>query len=233
MIKNNTINTKEILDKLLNAGKEYVSKGQSFAEEKLDIPAEGEKRDHMLDGLKKGAIASALLVGLLGTKGGRKLTGLALKVGGVAALGTAAFKGYQNWKKNQPESTIDTHPIHELDQEMAQERGLLIIQAMVSAANADGHIDGEELAKIKREIINQHLPDNLTTSLEDIVNKPLSAKALSEKVSSEEIACEVYIATRLLIDEESSVGEKLYLQALKQELGLADALVDELEKQII
>lgn len=229
---NRTINTKEILDKLLSAGKEYVAKGQTLAEEKLDIPAEGEQREKMLDGLKKGAIASALIVGLLGTKGGRKLTGLALKVGGVAALGTAAYKGYENWKSNQSHETTDNTPIHELDANQSQERGLLIIQTMIAAANADGHIDDSELATIKHEILNQHLPEETVLTLDKMLAQPLSIAELASKASNKEVACEIYLATRLLIDENSSAVEKEYLNNLKQALQLDEGLIIELEKEI-
>jgi len=110
---------KGILDSLLNVGKEYVEKGQSMAEEKLNIPDDGPEREVMLDGLKKGALASALIVGLLGTKGGRSLTGTAIKVGGLAALGTAAYKGYQNWKNTGDVMTS----VHELEDSAAEQRG--------------------------------------------------------------------------------------------------------------
>ena len=87
----NTENLEQLLESLLEKGRQYAEKGQEVAEQKLNIPSEGPEREIMLDGLKKGAIASAVLVGLLGTKGGRSLTGTAIKLGGLAAIGAAAF----------------------------------------------------------------------------------------------------------------------------------------------
>lgn len=219
---------KELLDKLLKAGKEYVEKGQTIAEEKLNIPESGEEREVMLDGLKKGALASALLVGLLGTKGGRSLTGSALKIGGLAALGTAAFKGYQNWQ-----ATGEVLPsVHELLDSAGEERGLLLIQAMVAAANADGRIDDEEQRKIKHQILEMSLPGELAITLENIIDSPLSAQELAQLVDDQATASEVYLATRLLIDDDSSAAEKMYRDSLVQALGLSVELVASLEAQV-
>ena len=53
----NAESLEQLLENLLATGKEYAEKGQSVVEEKLNIPSEGEEREIMLDGLKKGAIA--------------------------------------------------------------------------------------------------------------------------------------------------------------------------------
>jgi len=214
----------ELLEKILNTGKEYVDKGQALAEEKLDIPEQGEKRDVMLDGLKKGALASALLLGLLGTRGGRKLTGTAIKVGGLAALGTAAYKGYQNWKETGDVMVSANESVHQLSSESAESRGLLLIEAMVAAANADGNIDGQEQQAIKHEILEM--------MLENIIDSPLSAGELAKKVKNTAEASEVYIATRLLINDRSSLTETLYKDSLVTALGLNAELVSSLEAQI-
>src|SRR4051794_23941629 len=45
--------------------------------------------------------ASALVAVLLGTGAGRQLTGSALKLGGLAAIGGLAYKAYQNYKNGE------------------------------------------------------------------------------------------------------------------------------------
>jgi len=182
----------------------------------------------MLDGLKKGALASALIVGLLGTKGGRSLTGTAIKVGGLAALGTAAYKGYQNWKNTGDVMTS----VHELEDSAAEQRGLLLIEAMVAAASADGRIDDEEHSQIKHQILEMHLPGEMAVTLENIIDSPLSADELAQKVSSPTEASEVYLATRLLIDDNSSAQEKRYRDSLVAALGMSGELVAALEAQV-
>lgn len=221
-----------LLERILSTGKEYVEKGQAIAEQKLDIPEQGEEREVMLDGLKKGALASALLLGLLGTSGGRKLTGTAIKVGGLAALGTAAYKGYQNWKKTGDVMTSASTPLHELTADAAESRGLLLIEAMVAAANADGKIDSQEQQAIKHQILEMHLPGEMAMMLENIIDSPLSAGELAYKVSNQSEATEVYIATRLLIGDDSSLTETLYKDSLVTALGLSSELVSSLNAQI-
>lgn len=218
----------ELLDKLLNAGKEYMQKGQTLAEEKLNIPEGGEEREVMLDGLKKGALASALLVGLLGTNGGRSLTGSALKIGGLAALGTAAYKGYQNWQATGDAFT----PVHELKNSDGEERGLLLIEAMVAAASADGRIDDDEQSKIKHQILEMSLPGEMAVMLENIIDSPLSAQELAQKVNGQAEASEVYLATRILIDDDSSIKEKMYRDSLVAALGLPNELVASLDAEV-
>ncbi len=220
-----------LLEKILSTGKQYVEKGQALAEEKLDIPEHGQERAVMIDGLKKGALASALLLGLLGTRGGRKLTGTAIKVGGLAALGTAAYKGYQNWTQTGDVFSAGDS-VHELSDDSADSRGLLLIEAMVAAANADGNIDDQELKAIKHEILEMHLPGEMAMILENIVDSPLSAGELAQKVNTQAEASEVYIATRLLIGDDSSLTETLYKDSLVSALGLSNELVSSLEAQI-
>ena len=220
-----------LLDKLLSAGKTYVEKGQAIAEEKLDIPEQGEQREVMLDGLKKGAMASAVLLGLLGTNGGRKLTGTMLKLGGLAALGTAAYKGYQNWQQTGDVMGSSDGSVHQLENQASEARGLLIIEALVAAANADGKIDSQEQQAIKHQILEMHLPGEMAMMLENIIDSPLSAGELAQKVNGLTEASEVYMATRLLIGDDASLTETLYKNSLVSALGLSPELVSSLDSQ--
>ncbi|MFN3785433.1 MAG: hypothetical protein ACK4RS_01205, partial [Thiothrix sp.] len=70
----------QLLEQLLNSGKELAQQGQNIAEQKFGIPAEGVERDKALSGLKTGALAAGVLGILLGTQGGRRVTGAAVKV---------------------------------------------------------------------------------------------------------------------------------------------------------
>ncbi len=230
-----------LLDKLLSAGKEYVGKGQDFAESKLDIPDQGPEREAMVDGMKKGAIASAVLVGLLGTKSGRSLTGSVIKLGSLAALGVAAVKGYQNWqetgdplKSSSASSSSGTDPkaLHELSDADSASRSLLIIKSLVAAANADGHIDSDEIQTIRHELIEMHLPESLANDIEAILDVPLTAEQLAAQVSSAQAASEVYLATRLIINDLSSSQEQSYLQDLVKHLGISEGLRASLESEV-
>ena len=165
----NNVKSNELLDNLLSASKAVAEKGKNYAEDMLNIPEGGVERENKIDGLKKGALASAVLFGLLGTKGGRSLTGKVIKIGGIAALGTAAYKGYQYWRNDRKGVSI-----HELTGVEAQDRSLLLISAMVSAANSDGKLDDNESSILKREILDMNLSKDLFDQVSQIVQQPLS-----------------------------------------------------------
>lgn len=221
-------NLSGLLEQLLRAGKHAVAKGQTLAEETLNIPEGGEQREVMLDGMKKGALASALLVGLLGTRGGRSLTGTALKLGGLAALGAAAYKGYRNWE-SAGDSVV---PVHQLDATNGDQRGLLIIQAMVAAANADGRIDNAEQLAIKHRILELHLSNEEAATLEAIIDAPLTAQQLAGLVGNVAEASEVYLAMRLLIEPTAMGAEKQFKDDLVAGLGMSQELLASLEAEV-
>lgn len=58
---------------------------------------------------------------LLGSKSGRKMGGKALKYGGIAVIGSLAYKAYQNYQSQQKNSgTNPVKPIGEFDFELAK-----------------------------------------------------------------------------------------------------------------
>jgi len=101
----------------------------------------------------------------------------------------------------------------------------------VAAAYADTDIDDKEQAAIKRQILDSHLPKAVFEDVEKITEQPMSAMQLANEVSSETEATEVYIAARMLIDEDSSLKEKIFLDDLIAALKLDEALVKELDLQ--
>jgi len=229
---NNQINPQELLEKLLTASKDLASKGKNYAENALNIPDEGAEREQKIEGLKKGAIASALLFGLLGTKGGRSITGKAIKIGSLAALGTAAYKGYKHWQSNINEQSANENSINDLNESNTQARSLLIIAAMISAANADGKLDDQESDIIKNKILDMKLPEDLLGDIKKIKENPLSVDELCQQVKGDIEASEVYLASRIMLDSNGSEQEQLYLQTLINGLGLSEELVQSLDSQL-
>jgi len=224
----NDIKSHELLDKLLTTSKEIAEKGKNYAEDMLNIPEGGEERETKLNNLKKGALASAVLFGLLGTKGGRSLTGKVIKIGGIAALGTAAYKGYKYWREDRIGVSV-----HKLEGIEAEERAMLLISAMVSAANSDGKLDDSESAILKREILGMNLSKDLFGPVSQIVEQPLSVAELCNRVSDDAVASEVYLSARLFIDEDSSEEELAFLNDLVEGLGLSQELVSALDSELV
>ncbi len=226
------MDAKALLDQLLQSGQQWLEKGQKLAEEKLEIPPEGKKREAMLDGMKKGAMAAGALALLLGTRGGRAVTGTALKLGSVAALGGLAWKAYQEWMQSSGQQPpAEAKPLDRLEGEALDKRSIQIIRAMIAAAKADGHIDEEEKKRIDQQIAEMDLVDGAADFIARELDKPLNIHDVVEGVDDPEAAVEIYLASRMVIDVDN-VPERIYLKSLARELKLSDDLVARLDKVV-
>ena len=231
------MDTKAFLDELLKTGKDYANQGLAIAEEKLQIPKEGEEREAKLDGMKKGAIAASVLALLLGTSAGRRVTGSALKIGSLAAVGGLGWKAYQNWMTQKEETaeevksmaeTAKLVPINELSEDEANKRSQTLLKAMIGAAKADGHIDKKEIAAIDEQIVKLNLSSEVTLLLQEEINKPLDVKDIAALAENNAIAAEIYLVSAVITDKENSM-EKDYLEELAKAMKLPDALVAQLQ----
>lgn len=214
-----------ITDLLLQAGQELAKKGQTLAEEKLQLPESGPERDKALETLGKGAAAGGLLVALLGTGVGRKLTGTTLKLGSLAALGTVAYQAYQNWlgKTEQPGT-----PVSQLSGPAAATRSLALLKATIAAAKADGHLDDAERSRIESQLGKLALDPETLAIFKAELEKPLSVNDVAAGADSPAAAAEIYLVSLAVIDEKSE-QERAYLQSLASELKLSSELVAALE----
>ncbi len=224
------MDTKALLEQLLQSGREMAQKGQALAEEKLYIPAQGAERDAMLSGMGKGALAAGALALLLGTKGGRKLTGVGLKLGSLAALGGLAYKAYQNWQAQQPGAVEAGTPIGQLSGPSAEARSRALLKAMISAAKADGHIDDTERGRISAQMEKLGIQSEVLAAVQAELDGPADAAAVAAGADSPEAAAEIYLTSLLVIDPDSA-EERAYLDALAAALKLAPELVAQLELQ--
>jgi len=224
------VDTKALLENLLASGKELAEKGQAVAEEKLGVPAEGEDRDAMVSGLGKGAMAGGLLALLLGTRTGRKLTGTALKLGSVAAIGTVGYKAFKNWQESQGITNEIGDPIAQLDGPSAEKRSTTLIKAMIGAAKADGHIDDAEIAAIKKEMEAMNVDASIASLIETEIAKPLDAAEIAAAADSPAAAVEVYLASKLIIDSEN-LQERTYLNQLAEELKLPGQFIEQVDAE--
>ena len=185
----------------------------------------------------KGALAAGALALLLGTKGGRRLTGGAIKLGGLAALGGLAYKTYNDWRDSQPDRSRDEEarqpitPIDRTEGVAAQQRSERLVRAMIAAAKADGHIDAAERGRIERQIVQLGLDSDLSTMIQTQLALPLDPQALARDVATLEEAAEIYLASRTIVDL-ANPAEHDYLQRLAAALLLAPDFVDRLEREL-
>ena len=188
--------------------------------------------------------AGALAAVLLGTGSGRAVTGSALKLGGLAAIGGLAYKAYQNYQAGKKPDNSEASGETELlpppadsgfDPETAPqgtgEFTLSLIRAMIAAAKADGHIDDAERRKIADRLSLAGIGEDAERFMREELERPLDIDALVASASTEEQRVELYTASRLAIDPDTR-AERGYLDLLAGRLQLADALVDHVEATV-
>ncbi|WP_433767369.1 tellurite resistance TerB family protein [Pseudomonas putida] len=221
------MNTRGLLDQLLKSGQELLQNKTGGTPSKS---AGG--IGSLLSGAGGGALAAGAMGLLLGSKKARKVGGKVAVYGGLAALGVLAYKAYGNWQaqqgatpKNQPQ-TLDRLPAAQVEQ-----HSQAILKALVAAAKADGHIDERERELIEGEFTRLDNDQELRHWLHAELNKPLDPSDVARAASTPEMAAEMYIASVMLVDEESFM-EKSYLDELARQLKLEPGLKAELEKQV-
>lgn len=184
-------------------------------------------------GLATGAIAGGLLGVLLGGKDTRRLAGSALKVGGAALVGGLAYKAWQDWQAGKTAQTSATPvalPAPEgtaflpSDAEAADDLATRLLQAMVAAAKADGHVTSMERQRIGTQLQTLGLGPDAQSLIAHELDAPLDVGRIAALARSPEEAAEVYTASLLVVDPEAP-AEKGYLAMLAARLRLDPGLV--------
>ena len=223
------MNTKGLLDQLLASGQALLNPQGGAGR----VPGPGGGGFQVSD-FSKGALAGGALGLLLGNKGLHKLGGGAFKYGSAAALGALAYRAYAEWQQQNrataPQGaprTLDRVPAIEAEQ---HSRGVL--QALVAAAKADGHIDERERGLIQQELAR--LADDAQTRdwLASEIAKPLDPAEVARAATSQELAAEMYLASLLAADQQNFM-EKTYLEELARQLKLPLGLKETLERQAL
>ena len=228
LTKESEMDTKTFLDELLKAGRELAEKSQSIAEDKLNLDSTGATREATLSGMKTGAIAAGALAILLGTKTGRKVTGSAIKLGSIAAMGGVAWKAYQIYQEKKGITSSSAMPINELKGEEAQQRSVVLLTAMIAAAKVDGHVGHEEMAEINKQIKNLGLEGDTAKIIQEELEKPLDIEAIAALAEGEEAkAAEIYLVSAVITNKENE-KERQYLDDLAKAMKIPEELLAEL-----
>lgn len=188
------------------------------------------------ENLKKlgtGAAAAGVLSMLLGGNGSRSLSGSIAKMGSLAAIGTLAYKAYQNWAQNHPQHAAvpsqNLIPSAERSADEIEQSSRVVLKAMVAAAKADGELSAAEQAAIIEQVGQEDA--EVQAWLNQLLENPPSVEQIAQEVGNDDaLAAEVYLASRIVCGELDR-KEIAYLVNLQQALGLSDALVEQLEKQ--
>ena len=224
------LNAKSLLDSLMG-GMGQLTGGQGA--KGLTDKAKGAWDNQ--SSLGKGAIAGGLLAVLM-TQGGRRMLGTGVKVGGMAAIGALAFKAYEDWKSGQTSDDAAALPPPQgsdflpAEGEAADRLATHLLQAMIAAAKADGHVTPDERARIDGHLANLGLEDAASTLIAAELDAPLDVDRIAALAGSEAEAAQIYAVSLLAIDPDNE-DETAYLAALARRLGLDPALVERLHAQ--
>jgi uncharacterized membrane protein YebE (DUF533 family) len=101
---------------------------------------------------------------------------------------------------------------------------ILILRAMITAANADGHIDEKERQRIYQQVDDFDLTTEDKTRLFDELRHPLSLHELVNTVPNSQTAIEIYAASLMAIDEQQPHSQD-YLNNLASALLIPEQLV--------
>jgi uncharacterized membrane protein YebE (DUF533 family) len=220
---------KSLLDQLLVSGK-------SLEQENSHTARNSENNQNNLSSFISGRGGAALAGGalglLLGSKKGRKMGAKVLSYGGLAVIGTLAYKAYQNHQK-QSSNSIKHQPMQYLESLQANEAEAhckVILIAIIAAAKSDGHVDDRERELIEQEVSKFSRNESLKQWLTSELKKPLDPVEVASFSTSPAMASEMYLASLLTIDQQNFM-EKSYLDELARQLKIEPALQAELTKQ--
>ncbi|MBA6116118.1 MULTISPECIES: tellurite resistance TerB family protein [Pseudomonas] len=222
------MNTRGLLDQLLKSGQELLNKQAGAGKPGAGAGGLG----GLLSGAGGGALAAGAMGLLLGNKKARKYGGKAITYGGLAALGVLAYKAYGNWQARQGAGQgAEPQTLDHLPPAEAEQHSQAVLQALVAAAKADGHIDERERALIEGEFTRLDSDRALQQWLHAELNKPLDPAEVARAAQTPEMAAEMYLASVMMVDQENFM-ERAYLDELARQLRLDPALRQELESQI-
>lgn len=178
-------------------------------------------------------VGGLLLAGLLGTSGGRRLTGDIAKTGAVAALGALAYRAWVNRQQgdapgaappDQTPAALGHFPAETGENVSFNEA---VVLAMVGAAGADGALDPEEKAVIARAMARAGLDEALADAImADGLDAGGQEARILDAIAAGAItpnhAAELYAAAVIAAGEESA-AETAFLKRLAERLGISPA----------
>ena len=123
-----------------------------------------------------------------------------------------------------PPQTLDRLPAPQ-----AEQHSSAVLTAMIGAAKADGHIGPEERGLLETELARLSSDASDRSWLEAELARPLLIRRPSPRPPPRQMAAEMYLASLLVVDEESFM-ERAYLDELARQLKLPPDLKLQLEQ---
>ncbi len=160
------------------------------------------------------------------------MLGSGLRIGGMAAVGGLAYKAYQEWQRSRDATALPAPESDFLPADGASADTLAthLLQAMIAAAKADGHVTPDERARIDAHLAELGLEDEAAALIAAELDAPLDVRRIAGLAGSDAEATQLYAVSLLAIDPDHP-AEQAYLADLAAALRLDAALVAQLHDQ--
>lgn len=214
-----------------------------------------DKLSPLLDSAKKnkGILGTAAAGGLLGaifggSKSVKKAAKSTVAIGAGAAAAALAYKLYQSWQnKNNTNngsgilnnSSNSTDNLFDAFNQQSNAKALsnnnnaiLILQALIFAARADGHIDKNEQDFILEASNNLNLQNDLNSYIKKFLQIPLDVQAIASQVHDHDQALEIYMLSAAAINVDNQ-AERQYMQALAKALNINSSEANMLDQKAL
>ena len=109
-----------------------------------------------------------------------------------------------------------------VDAEKVSQEAVLLIRAMIAAANADGVIDEKERNRIIKKLETLDLSDQEHSFIVNELLSPVVLEDIVSQVKSPEMAKKVYTVSFLAIEVDTD-AERAYMNTLAQQLSLNES----------
>lgn len=234
------MNVKNLLSSLSQNSNEQSSNVTSQSSNPLDSIS-----SMLPGGLAGGAAAGGIMALLMGSKSTRKIAKKVVQYGGTAIVGGLAYKAYGNWQKNK--ALGQTQPITQQDIEHASKAfpqqlstdqvnasapslDMVLINTMIAASKADGHIDAHEHKRLFEAIEKLNLETQDKAAVFDAMAREITVQEIADSVNLEEHKAEVYLSAYLAIEVDDQL-ERTFLNNLAIALDLPRGFPAYLEQQ--
>jgi uncharacterized membrane protein YebE (DUF533 family) len=118
-----------------------------------------------------------------------------------------------------------------VDADKTGQEAVLLIRAMIAAANADGVIDEEERNRILKKLETVDLSDQEHSFIVKELLSPAGLQDIVAQVKSPETAKMVYTVSLLAIEVDTD-AERTYMNTLAQKLGLNESDLDDINRTL-
>jgi uncharacterized membrane protein YebE (DUF533 family) len=145
----------------------------------------------------------------------------ALALASTSALASSGTATQSRYIPSVPKQTLTYSPatlsqqqFEQVVQDESPNTGqILMLRAMITASNADGHIDENERQRIYQQVDCFELTIEDKASLFDELRYPLSLQELVQAVPNSQTAIEVYAASLFALDDQQATSQD-YLKRL-------------------